>query len=217
MGPLFDKPVVENTVAFERQYDFENIAGDIEEEIVAEIQTTSPKTPLFTDVRSPLIEVCHRLRVNIHWVDRKEQTMSLAYPVVVSTLPFKDVSARALADLAPPTILWTRAAVGSDGDEVVIEDVRHDNELPSYGNLIPTSRPSINTSFNTSAIASSDSSNDASPPSTPQSISSANSNLSITPGNNSLEDNVVRAMRSVRSIMTHDSQGVGLALAKLFP
>jgi hypothetical protein len=142
--------------------------------------------------------------------------MSLAYPVVVSTLPFKDVSARALADLAPPTILWTRAAIGSDGDEHVVEDVRHDDELPSYGNLIPTSRPLINTTINTAAIISPDSSNDPSSPPTPHSISSAAFNLSVTPAN-SFEDGVVRAMRSVRSIMTHDSQGVGLALAKLFP
>ncbi|KAH8551887.1 hypothetical protein BGW37DRAFT_492792 [Umbelopsis sp. PMI_123] len=225
MGPLFDKPVVENTVAFEREYDFENIAGDVEEEIVAEIETMSPKTPLFTDVKSPLIEVCHRLRINIHWVDKKEQTMSLAYPLVVSTLPFKDVSARALADLAPPTILWTHAAIGSEGDEHVIEDVRHDNELPSYGRLIPTSRPSATSPLNIVALPSSESTNYPVTPTTsptqvnpPTSIPipSASSNSS-TPPASVLEDSLVRAMRSVRYVMTQDAQGVGSTLAKMFP
>lgn len=180
--------------------------------LVAEIPTTSPKTPLYTDVRSPLVEVCHRLRVNVHWVDRKEQTMSMAYPIIVSTLPFKDVSARALADLAPPSILWTRGLTVTTDDEHAIEDVRHDSELPSYCRLIPTSTPYVPSVSPFHSSPPPPAFNDINPPTA----------MPVTtplplPNSNPLEEGVTRALRSVRSIMTQEPQGAGVALAKMFP
>jgi hypothetical protein len=179
--------------------------------IVAEIPMISAKQPLYTDIRSPLLEVGHRLRINVHWDDKREQTMSLAYPVVVSTLPFKDVSARSLADLAPPSLSWTRNLTIATDDDQTMEDVHHDHELPSYSRLIPTSTTPYS-SFTAPAVPVSSTPRPTTPHLTlpsPPSIPNTN--------NAAIEENIGRAIRSVRSIMTQDTQGVGIALAKMFP
>lgn len=218
----------------EKTYHFDNIAGDMEESIgkfrssyvgsplsifgsancspfdlVAEIPMITPKEPLFTDIRSPLLEVGHRLRINIHWDDKKEQTMSLAYPVVVSTLPFKDVSARSLADLAPPSLSWTRSLATATQDDQTMEDVHHD--LPSYSRLIPTSTTPYS-STTTPAVSANPSPQPTLP--NPTSLSSPSIPYATTAP---IEENIGRAIRSVRSIMTQDTHGVGIALAKMFP